>query len=178
MTKTPSILELERKDKCPDCLLMNLKGFYKEQQGKLSFLGFQSADNKAIELHLDINFNEQWEALPVGRIKFGIRSGELRLRLENGNIPLANRELNDPFEVTLKKDRQHQEGSEDQNSIEASVAKGEPGLKAISSYKTTEGKTDKFQFTACQITTKGAEETPAWVFEVATEEPVLKIGRK
>jgi len=175
MPETPPILQLkESKNKCPDCLLVKLKGICLQQKWKLPFPISQSADTKEIELHLNINFNEQWESLPTGRIKFGIRSGELRLRLENGKIPLENRELNDPFEVTLKKDRQHQEGSENQSSVEASVAKGEPRVKSTRSEKRTTGRTDKFQFTACQITTKGAEETPAWVFEVATGEPVLK----
>ncbi len=31
-----------------------------------------------------------------------------------------------------------------------------------------------FQFTACQITIKGSDENPAWVFEVETGEPDLK----
>lgn len=31
-----------------------------------------------------------------------------------------------------------------------------------------------FQFTAYQVTTKGSEENPAWVFEVETGEPDLK----
>ena len=174
MTKITPILELERENKCPDCLLIELKGICQQQKWKLPLPSSKSVDIEEIELHLTINFNEQWEALPKGRIKFGIRSGELRLRLENGKIPLERRELNDPFEVAVQKDRQNQEGSENQSSVEASVAKGEPGVKATRSEKRTAGKTDKFQFTACQITTKGAEETPAWVFEVATGEPVLK----
>ena len=163
----------ECENKCPDCLFMTLEGIpQKQARGFLS--SSKSADIKQIELHLNINFNEQWEPVPQGRIKFGIRSGELRLKLENGKIPLEKRELNDTFDVYVQKDRQHQEGSENQSSIEASVAKGEPGVKATRSYKKTAGKTDKFQFIDCQITTKGAEETPAWVFEVVTEEPVLK----
>ncbi|NEP12025.1 MAG: hypothetical protein F6K14_17815 [Symploca sp. SIO2C1] len=174
MSQNPSVLELECENRCPDCLWMTLKGIPQQQARRFYLLSSSSADIEQIELNLNINFNEQWEPLRAGRIKFGLRSGELRLNLDNGKIPLENRELNDPFEVSVKKDRQHQEGCENQSSLEASFAKGEPGIKANRSEKNTEGQTDKFQLTAFQVTTKGAEETPAWVFEVATREPVLK----
>jgi hypothetical protein len=50
---------------------------------------------EAIELNLTLSFNEQWEQLPAGRIKFGIKAGELRLTLKNGTIPYEDREWND-----------------------------------------------------------------------------------
>lgn len=127
-----------------------------------------------INLHLTIQFNEQWEPMPGGRIKFGLRGGELRLKLRNGEIPLRYRELAGPLELTVQKERQEQEGSEAQSNVEATWTDSKPGTKASVSEKQTTGRIDKFQFASCQVTTKGSEENPAWVFEVKTSEPVLK----
>jgi len=115
---------------------------------------------KTIELHLNV-------PLSTSGIKLSIESGELRVRLENGKLPLDIRQLNNSFDVTSKKDKQNQESSKNQSGIETSLAKGEQGVKATPREKKIAGK-------ICQITTKGAEETPASVFEVATEEPLLK----
>nr|WP_290228378.1 hypothetical protein [Trichocoleus desertorum] len=123
---------------------------------------------------MTIQFNEQWEQLPGGRIKFGLRGGELRLKLDNGEISLQDRELGGSFDLAVQKERQQQEGSENQSGIETTWADSKPGAKANISEKQTTGRSDKFQFTSCQITTKGSEENPAWVFEVKTGEPVLK----
>jgi len=160
---------------CPDCLYMDLKGKIVESPKNFwSQLKQESKATEQIELYLTINFNEQWENLPGGRVKFGLRGGELRLKLEGANIPYENRGLNDPFKVAVETNREQQEGNELQNAIEASLDKGEPTVKANLSSKKTTGKTDKIQFTTYQVTTKGSEENPAWVFEVKTGEPVLK----
>ncbi len=170
-----STLPSSPENNCPDCLYLDLKGKIVESpKNWWSKLRLKSKETEQIELYLTINFNEQWEKLPGGRVKFGLRGGELRLRLEGANIPYEYRGLNDPFELAVEKERQQQEGSENQNAIEASLAKGEPAVKANLSAKKTTGKTDKIQFTTYQVTTKGSEENPAWVFEVETGEPVLK----
>jgi hypothetical protein len=127
-----------------------------------------------LNLYLTIQFNEQWESLPGGRIKFGLRGGELRLKLENGEIPLKNRELAGALELVVQKERQQQEGSETQSSLEATCTDNKPGVKANINEKKTAARTDKFQFDSYQVTPKGSDENPAWVFEVKTGEPVLK----
>ncbi|MDJ0713139.1 MAG: pentapeptide repeat-containing protein [Prochloraceae cyanobacterium] len=38
---------------------------------------------KQFELYLNVNFNEQWESLLEGRIKFGFKGGKLKLRSQN-----------------------------------------------------------------------------------------------
>ena len=40
-----------------------------------------------IDLPITIEFNEQWESLLGGRVKFGLKGGTLKLKLENGQIP-------------------------------------------------------------------------------------------
>ncbi|MBW4660305.1 MAG: hypothetical protein KME15_16645 [Drouetiella hepatica Uher 2000/2452] len=71
-----------QENRCPDCLFLYLEGVM-----------VKSASLQQVELRLTINFNEQWEDLGIGRVKFGIRSGELRLSLTNGKIPYSSRKL-------------------------------------------------------------------------------------
>jgi hypothetical protein len=63
----------------------------------------QSSATEQINLHLTLQFNEQRERLLSGRIKFGLKGGELSVKLENGTIPLASGELGgttDKFQFT------------------------------------------------------------------------------
>ncbi len=45
-----------------------------------------ATETEEIELYLNINFNEQWESLLGGRVKFGLKGGELKLNLENCSL--------------------------------------------------------------------------------------------
>ncbi|NET62535.1 MAG: hypothetical protein F6K47_42500 [Symploca sp. SIO2E6] len=110
---------------CPDCLYLDLSGeIIESQKNFLSKLKRQSKETEKIELYVTINFNEQWENLPGGRVKFGLRGGELRLNLEGANIPYKYRQFNDPLELPVDKERQQQEGREHQHGLEASWARG------------------------------------------------------
>jgi len=157
-------------NRCPDCLFMSLEGLP------------QSVVPEQIDLYLTINFNEQWEKLIGGRLKWGLRGGELRLKLTNGIIPYSSRELTGSLELFILKKRVVQESSQAQKGIEGSIGNivilpawtGKAGVKANAGAEQTSGRTDEFEFTVCQVTTKGAEENPAWVFAVKTGEPVLK----
>ncbi|MBE9092425.1 hypothetical protein [Tychonema sp. LEGE 07203] len=44
-------------------------------------------ESEKIDLPITIEFNEQWELLEGGRLKFGLKGGTLKLNLENGHIP-------------------------------------------------------------------------------------------
>jgi hypothetical protein len=46
-----------------------------------------------IDLPITIEFNEQWESLLGGRVKFGLKGGTLKLKLENSQIPQKLRNL-------------------------------------------------------------------------------------
>ena len=74
---------LESENPYPDCLSMELEA-----------IPVQSKETQHFELYLSLTFNEQWESLLEGRIKFGLKGGELRLKLENCIIPIASRSLN------------------------------------------------------------------------------------
>lgn len=165
---TMSSLKLE--NRYPDCLYIKLIGTPKP-----------SAINQ-VELHLTINFNEQWQNIIGGRVKLGLKGGELRLKLYNGTMPYESRELTGLLAFSIKKTRQEQAGRKTQSGIKAELsnvavvpamsAKAE--AKASAGTEQTQEITDEFQFTTCQITTKGSEENPAWAFAVKTGEPVLK----
>ena len=49
--------------------------------------------SEQIDLPITIEFNEQWESLEGGRVKFGLKGGTLRLNLENAQIPDKLRNL-------------------------------------------------------------------------------------
>jgi len=135
---------------------------------------------KQVDLLLTINFNEQWQDLRVGRVKFGLRGGELRLEIANGRIPYDARELASSLPFTIKKEREEKASRKAQTGTKASGSLSLPftSSKAAAETRSTQEQlaetTDRFQLTDCQMTTKGAEDHPAWVFAVKTGETVLK----
>ena len=116
---------IQEEHHCPDCLYLELEGdLIEPTMGLLdriplltpkSLPGAPVLTPKSlpgapeISLHVTLQFNEQWATLPGGQIKFGLRGGELRLKLDNGEMPLASRELGAPFEPTVQKEREQQE---------------------------------------------------------------------
>lgn len=144
-----------------------------EKQGVFK-LKTKLAATDQIELYLTLQFNEQEEQLPGGRIKFGLKGGVLRLRLENGTIPLASRVLGSSCKFSIQKDRQPQEASESQSTGRVSLTENKLGEKAtLDTHKTPE-RIDRNQFIVCQVTTQGSENSPVWIFEVERGKPVLK----
>jgi len=126
-----------------------------------------------LKLNLIINFNEQWENLIVGRVKFGLKGGELRIKLNNGIMPYDERELYRPLEVYVDKIREVSRGDSKRKTIRLKLSKINPAEAEIGGSETSTV-SDKFKFTSCQVSTKGPIEYPVWEFEVATGEPVLK----
>ena len=129
---------------------------------------------KQIRLYLTLNFNEQWETLPGGRIKFGIRGGELRLALTNGKAPYNARELAGELQLHLTKQRKDEQGKTDTSNLQGVVSKDELSIEVGINKQVTQNRTDTFDVPVCQVTTKGSLEHPAWVFEEKAGEGVLK----
>src|SRR4028119_360647 len=69
----PAMSQVYHENKFPDCLYMHLEGILVESE--------------QIDLPITIEFNEQWESVEGGRVKFGLKGGTLKLNLENGHIP-------------------------------------------------------------------------------------------
>lgn len=72
MPKTPPIISQSYQDNFPDCLSMKLEGIL--------------IKSEQIDLPITIYFNEQWQSVEGGRVKFGLKGGTLKLKLENGQI--------------------------------------------------------------------------------------------
>lgn len=160
-------------NRCPDCLYMKLVGRPKIRS---------SSNPHRVDLLLTINFNEQWEKLPGGRVKFGLRSGELRLELTQGSIPYKlRRTLSKDLSLNLKKERQSCVSSSAIDESQASLGmtlKSETDIQAkvnkATKSETIVSQSDNFIVLSCQVTTKGSPDRPAWVFETQTGDPVLK----
>jgi hypothetical protein len=193
--KSTKLQLVERENKCSDCIYMELKSSQPERSydrlwgvpfiasslmSVFSSLasGNTSPGNKQFQLLLSIQFNEHWEQLPGGKIKFGLKRGVLRLHLKGCQMPLSSRELGTTIIPTIQTERSNQLGQEQQSALESSVDSSKDGNKFLfkgnRSSKATYGITDKFQFPNAQISMKGDAESPAWAFEVKTGEPILK----
>ena len=144
---------------CPDCLFM-----------KLSAKPISSARSlqwrkviKQIQLNLTLNFNEQWETLTVGRIKFGIRGGELRLTVDNGRISDSDRVLKDNtlcLSLPIKS----------QKTVVDKTGKTDTELGSKNNRKNQ----DQGKYSLLQTTVKGTQESPVWLFQEKTGEKVLR----
>ncbi|HAG79740.1 MAG TPA: hypothetical protein DCL61_00920 [Cyanobacteria bacterium UBA12227] len=174
----PTAPQPEPENKCPDCLSMKLDGI-PGQPESLNYLGILPISQpQPIHLHLSIHFNEQWESLKQGRIKFGLKGGQLRLKLENAEIPYESRQLSGSVELTLETASQKSEESQEQTEgILATNSLFNP-TKTLSGtngfIEKSLGSSDKFELSVCHITTKVSEENPAWVFEEEKGQPILK----
>ncbi len=165
-----NMLQLKLENRCPDCLYVKLTGTPKPYIG-----------NK-VELRLTINFNEQWQSIVGGRVKLGLKGGELRLSLHNCTIPYETRELTGSLALAIEKTRLEQASSKMQSGMKAELSNvavvphwnATAKLEANASAEKSQEVTDEFEFITCQITTKRSEENPAWAFAVKTGEPVLK----
>jgi hypothetical protein len=154
---------------------MKLEGIPVHPEKQDSFnLRLNLAATDQINLYVTLQFNEQQESLFAGRIKFGLTGGQLRLKLENAEIPLECRKLDGSVQLCFTDEKQQQRGSENQTEVEAASVESQPRGKANVGTKKTQERTGKFQCTSCQITTKGSEENPVWVFELETGKPILK----
>jgi hypothetical protein len=155
-----------------------------DSQDSLRFWQILS-QRQQINLHLTINFNEQWESLQEGHIKFGLKGGELRLTLENSEVPYESRELSGAFELSIPIEREEPKGSSDQKGQESATPTVNSSLngsqtKSHSPVSTEQklGRTEQDQVSICHITTKVTEENPTWIFEEEVGETVLKGSLK
>jgi uncharacterized protein YjbI with pentapeptide repeats len=74
----------------PDCVFLELETETKNEQ--------------IIDLYLTIKFSEQWQNLLAGRVKIGLKGGELKLHLENCNFSQNYPILSDNFHVDISPD--------------------------------------------------------------------------
>ncbi|MCA1994798.1 MAG: hypothetical protein LDL41_22535 [Coleofasciculus sp. S288] len=172
----------EPENKCPDCLSIKLEGIPVQQENSDRFEFWHlSTQTHQIDLHLTIHFNEQWESLKQGRVKFGLKGGELRLKLEHCELPFESRELAGSFALGIQTERQEPEASKKTTGIEGGIRTTTSALDGSKTKtlfngnpKTDFNKTEAFQVSVCHVTPKVSEENPAWIFEEERGDPVLK----
>lgn len=164
----------EPENKCPDCLYIKLEGIPVQSDSHEEHdVGCASTQTQQIDLYLTIKFNEQWEALKGGGIKFGLKGGELRLKLENSEILDESRYLSGAIELVGQNHQQELQGNPDKKHL----ANRRPFNFTINGNQPKELKLpviqpDKIGF--CHVTTNVSQENPAWVFEAEISEQVLK----
>jgi len=167
----PKSFQPEPENKCPDCLYLKLEGIPVQSDHEYYDVGCASTQTQQIDLHLTIKFNEQWEALKGGRIKFGLKGGELRLKLENSEIPYEDRNLAGAIELV----GQHKQ--ELQVPDKKPLDNRRPFNFTVNGNQPKELKLPVIQqdsISFCHVTTKVSEENPTWVFEAEISEQVLR----
>jgi hypothetical protein len=172
-----AIAVTEYENKCPECLHLEISGEVVAPESKGIFSSRKKSEPKVINLFVRINFNEQWVDFSFGRVKFGLQGGELRLKLENGKMPsdLRNQDLKKLLERELSVERQAGGEQERKSQVKGSLAPdlSKAGLEAVGEDRQKDSRSDKFQLKIAQISHKGADDQPVWVFENKSGEPVL-----
>jgi hypothetical protein len=152
-------MELELKPILPK----GLKGILKGLKGILK-------GAEQLDLVLSIRFGEHTEEIIGGKVTFGLRRGELRVNLNNGEVPLKNIKLADKFQTEIETELQEELGKEDQVGISLS---DKPGFSA--SGKDTEKVSEKVKYLQYQFSTEGNRNSPTWIFvAVRIEEQILQ----
>jgi hypothetical protein len=172
-----AIAVTEHENKCPECLHLEISEevVAAKSEGAWPFSG--KSEPEAIALFVRINFNEQWVDFNFGRVKFGLRGGELRLKLENGKMPseLRNQDLKKVLDRDYAIERQVGGEQESKSQIKGSLVPdlSKAGLETVGENRQKDSLSDKFQLKIAQISHKGADDQPVWVFENKSGEPVL-----
>jgi hypothetical protein len=166
----------EHKNKCPECLHLEISGEVIAPESKGIFPSRKKSEPEAIALFVRINFNEQWVDFSFGKVKFGLSGGELRLKLENGKMLFNSRSeaLKKFPESKVIVERQVAREDENKSQVEGSLTVGssKAGIKGGGESRRKDSILDKFQVEIAQISHKGADNQPVWVFENKTGEPV------
>ncbi|MGB3267040.1 MAG: pentapeptide repeat-containing protein [Microcoleus sp.] len=141
---------LESHNKYPDCLWMQLEAIPVLSVG---------TETQQLDIHLSLNFNEHWEPILGGRVKFGLQGGTLKLNLENCEIPVASRQLVGDFKL-----------SPIQSSTQVLFTEN----PAVVLESETAEKAKENHGTLCHVSTIGDDTTPAWIFTLERADSVLK----
>ena len=162
----------EYENRCPECLHLEISGEVVTAKNR------KKPEPDAINLFVRINFNEQWVKFSFGRVKFGLRGGELRLKLKNGKMPseLRNQGLKKLLERELSVKRQSGREQERKSQAKGSLAPdlSKAGLEGVRDDRQKDSRLDEFQLKIAQISHKEVNDhQPIWVFENKSGEPVL-----
>jgi uncharacterized protein YjbI with pentapeptide repeats len=132
---------LESQNQYPDCLWMQMESIPVDSS---------ETDQKLLDIYLSLNFNEQWEPLLGGRVKYGLQSGTLKLNLENCEISLTSSQLKGSFHLS------------------------DPRVEEKLKFLNLAEKPTPISLTACEVYPQITEGNLSWLFEVKTGESVLR----
>jgi uncharacterized protein YjbI with pentapeptide repeats len=124
-----------------------------------------AAQTQQFDIHLSLNFNEHWEPLLGGRVKFGLQGGTLNLYLENCEIPVVSRQLVGSFKLLPI-----EETLPIKSSAEILVSENQRVVQGGENPQ----KSKETEITFCQVSTISNDTTPAWIFAVEQGKSVLK----
>lgn len=136
---------LDSHNKYPDCLWMQLEA--------IPVPPSEETASGHVDLYLSLQFNECWETLLGGRVKFGLQGGRLNLNLENCKLPLAARQLIGDFQLLPTENT-----SEIKSNADVLVWE----------------KTEKTEGAFCHVSTRGDDTKPSWIFGFKKGKPPLK----
>jgi hypothetical protein len=163
---------LEPKNTLPDCVFIKLHcAPVRSPNG--AALGFQMATAAPavpcvdpIAVKVTIRFGKQAIKVPGGVVEFGLRRGELALKLENGKMPLEKVALKADFAKVLEVEEQTERGRESEAAIAVAA-----GVKTKDASKTA----SKTKRLVSQVHNRGTEEQPIWEFQAhsSQDQPIL-----
>jgi hypothetical protein len=126
-----------------------------------------------IDLILNIYFGEHQEEIHYGsgNVTFGLKRGELKIELINGEVPLKNIQLKAEFQTVVETEVQEEKGGERQIGVQGALKTA--GINAGS--KTAKKKSVKVKTLEYQVRTGGGTPNePSWIFEVKTSRQILE----
>ncbi len=173
MTQIPTS-RVEPANRFPDCVFMKLHNEPLDEKRRSPlvtiFTQYQSDNRRKVDLKLTIRFGRHEIKTPKlgSSVQFGLRGGELKLKLENGEMPLETMGLKSEFATEIEIETGRETGRE----IEAHLAMS-GGLKD----KGTSKQSDKVKRKVYQCRTRGDETNPIWVFEAKTGEQGILEGQ-
>lgn len=160
----------------PSCVFVKLTGsLFKTSKNLFSSLGIFTKDklvnSEIFELKLTIRFGKEKIDVPGGSVWFGVKRGELRLKMTNAKIPIEKQGLVPVLENGLNVEIQQEEGLE----IEGGASFG--AASSINARRKGVTKTSsKAIVKSYSISTSGAEHEPVWIFEAKSHASIL-IGQ-
>jgi hypothetical protein len=162
----------------PNCVRMELEISPIQPQGIFNkiFNKLCLKEPEQIDLILNIHFDEQQEEIHyrsgnVGNITFGLKRGELKIELIDGEVLLKNIKLKNDFQTVVETEVQEEKGGEGQ--IGAQGALKSAGINVGT--KTAKKKSVKVKTLESQVRTGGGTpDKPSWIFEVKTSKDILQ----
>ncbi|AFY68798.1 hypothetical protein Pse7367_0488 [Thalassoporum mexicanum PCC 7367] len=134
-------------DRFPSCVSMRLHCDAIESEKE----GFDRLD-----LQLTIRFGEHTEEILGGTVTIALKRGDLKLKIEDGRVPLDDLQLTAEFEEYIEYEEAQEIGTE----VKGSVSAKDVGIEA----KETGKRSRKSQSKYYQVHTAGTETEPIWRF--------------